>query len=160
MKQVNADIKSKTGAHFKGITKIQVAAKEWVSNTIDIDFSTGKVITALTFVAGCGWEEIQFIPGSYNFEEKSKDTKNGSVYDITVTGIMNNNDAATQQLIESIRNHELIVLVTDKTQAIKLAGTLDRGMIAKFSPKTNSNTEQIEFTAAVENEFLTPYYDI
>lgn len=160
MKQVYGAIKQKTGVLNKGIVKIKVAAKEWVTNSVLIDFSTGAVITALTFSTGKGWKEIELAPYTYDYEEKPKLTKHGTVYEAIASGILNNNDTTTYQLIESIRYHELIVLCIDKVGDTKIIGNTEKGASIFFGQKTGSSSEQISVSISLETDKLCPYYNI
>ena len=158
MKQAYNNISLTPGAHNKGLVSIKVAAKEWLSNTVLIDFATGAVSTAITFLTGKGWIDINFIPGSYTMDEIPKISKNGTAYEITIAGTINNNDVSIQQIIESIRYNELIIIATDKNGDRKITGNTLKAMLPSFINKTISSSQQINASFSYESDTIPPFY--
>lgn len=161
MKPVYGDIALAPGSHKGGIVSILVIPKEFVTANPVIDFATGIVTTALTLAAGAAWRQLIFTPYSYNFDESPKSSRPGSFFETTVKGTVNNLTPQLQQLLNTLRHHELMAQVIDREKNIKLAGNTERGMILQFNP-TNTNAgggvKTLPVTLTIQTEDPTPFY--
>lgn len=156
MKPAYSDILLKPGAVTHGIVSVKVVPREWLAADPVIDFNTGKVITAVSLAAGRSWILLDFAATTYKYDEKPKSTRSGSFYEISLSGSINNYDSAMQQVMDSLRYHELMAIVLDRNKRIKLAGTRDAGF--GVSPANNVYSAHIEMV--MESEFPAPFYDL
>ena len=163
MKQVYNTLTLKAGATNAGISKIEVAAKDWLTEDIKIDFSTGNVKTAISLSTGKSFIELQFAPLSYSFDEKPKTNKSGNSVETTILGKLNDVDDAALLVIETLRYSELIVIATDRKGRKRIVGNQEFGCLFSFSNKQSNNPNGIQdaqITIVYDSEYYSPYYII
>lgn len=163
MKSVYDNIPLQPGAHTGGIFSIFVIPKDFVTADPVIDFNTGKVTTALTLADEKDWQELQFTPDSYDYDETPKSPRTGTYYEITLKGVLNNVTPDTQQIINTLRYHELICLVKDRQKNIKLVGDRQFGMILQFNSSnlnTSGGKKTIPVVLSFDSEHPAPFYEV
>jgi hypothetical protein len=163
MKPAYSSVALKEGPHKGGIISIQIAAKEWLDDDIVIDFLTGKVTSAVTFLSTHNWLTLTFTPNSYEYDEKPKSNKSGSYYEVSAAGIINYVDAALQQVLETLRYNQLVCLLTDRNQQLKLIGNKNFGMIFTIEQKNANNqsgVQQVPVSFYLETEDAPPFYEV
>lgn len=162
MKPVYSNVILAEGAHVAGICKLQLAPREWLEENIELDFDTGKITDAVNFIDDRDWLEIELTQESYEFDEKPKSNKSGSFYEISVAGILNKYTADAQQVLETYRYHEFIVLLTDKNNVQRLVGNEEKGMLLQHdhSNKSGAGEERLDVSLLMESEATAPVYDV
>jgi hypothetical protein len=163
MKQVYGDIQLKPGSTNAGISKIQVAPKEWLSGDLVIDFSTGVISTAIGLLSGKSFYEFEFAPLSYDYDEKPKTVKNNPAIGTTISGLINDLDKDQLQIIETLRRNELIVIATDRQRRKRVVGNQEYGMILTFENKNANNpngNQKAQITLNFESESYAPFYTV
>lgn len=163
MKPVYSNITIATGARLAGIFQIQIAPREWLTVNPIIDFSTGKVLTPLSFIAGKSLLTLTFTPDSYNYEEKPKSSKGGDFYEVNVTGTINTVNEDLHQVLETMKRHELVTLVKDRKKRTRLVGSMDAGMQMKINYRqnnTNGGNEIATIDLLQDVEDSPPFYEV
>jgi hypothetical protein len=160
MKQVYNNINLQNGGLNNGLYKILVAPKEWISNSVDIDYRTGAVKTEVNFVAGKNFIELELIPNSYILEEKNKSSRNGQYYEISIVGTINKLTVDVRQTLETLKHHQLICIAFDKNKSKKIIGNTDNAMHLSFGNKTPNNSIHTDISLMIECEETAPYYII
>lgn len=161
MKQVYSNITPSRNVHTGGIFNLQVVPREWVTNEIEIDFTTNTILTPLILEEGREWLTLQLVEDSLSYSEKPKSNAAGSYYEISTGGLLNYHDADLLQLLETLRYHEFIVLTKDKRKQYRLVGTITNGMILQIThdeDEQNGGTSRTGFSFAIDLEKLPPYY--
>ena len=162
MKPVYKSLPLQTGILNTGIYTVHVAPREWLAYNIAIDFSTGKVTREATLLPGKNWLLLEFAPQSYDFDEKEKTNKSGSYYDISIVGDLNKYDAAVHQVLETIRYHELVAIVTNRNRLKQIVGNMEAGLRRTFNSKKLNNSyghEDLHIELRMEAEDPSPFYD-
>lgn len=162
MKPVYSDLNLSTGSHVAGICNVKVAPREWLTEDPVIDFTTGKILTAAAFIAGKTWLTLEFVAQSYDYNEKLKSNKSGSFYEISLSGVLNKYDADVQQVIDTIRYHEMVALVKDKKNKTKFLGNTQEGMAVAgdHTIKNNPGEERLQINLFMESEAPAPFYEV
>ena len=162
MKQVYENILLHEGSHIAGICKLQIAPREWLSSNIIIDFNTGKIKTAINFITGRNWLDIELTLPSFEFDEKPKSNKSGQYIELAVAGTINNFTASVQQVIETLRYSEFVVLLTDANNNMRLIGDAESGMVLSpdHSVKNAVNEERLQLSFIMESETTAPIYEV
>lgn len=161
MKRVYSNLTPKTGAQVAGICTIHVAPIEWLQRDPIIHFPTGEILLPVTLRPGKSWITLDFTQESYYFDQKPKSNKGGSFYEISVGGTTNDLDAATRQLLETLRYHQFAVRAMDRQKRHRLAGDSTAGMILQFTDKEGNNnggTKVIMVDMMMESEATAPFY--
>lgn len=159
MKPVYSNLTPTYGVHQGGVCKIEIAPIEWLSTKLIRDFANGcTVIPAL--IEGKEWIVIEFTPDSYSYDEKPKTIKAGTYFETSVDGTSNDLDASTYQLLETLRYHQFIAIVTDRKKRKRICGTNETGMTMQIG-NDNKNTDSGKLTVPVnlqyQNEKLNPF---
>lgn len=151
----------KTGSKNSGICTVKIIPKEWVANLFAIDFDSGKVLTALTLQPGREYIDLNFTADSYAYEEKPKSNKSGPYFEVTCNGTLNDLDAVSQQILESLKNHEFICLVKDRNKKEKIVGNPLYGMRLQMGYKqanSSGGTEVQSIDLTMDCEDRPPFY--
>lgn len=162
MKAAYSNIRPARGVHEGGIIEVTIVPKEWISDIPVYDFKTGKVIEPLSLLPGKYFIVLTLTPESYEYDEKEKINKSGSYYEVSMSGTTNYLDASLQQVLESLRYHELVAIVTDKKRRKKLVGDKYAGMTLQISHKQTSaqgGTQSVNINLIMESEDLPPFYE-
>jgi hypothetical protein len=154
MKPVYANLTLQKGSTNHGIVSVRAVPKEWLANEPSVDFATGKIIKPVLLAPGKNWIGLQFTESSYKYDEKPKSNKSGSYYEITLSGSLNNYDSQLQQVMETLRYHELVAVVMDRNKRMKLAGSTTSGFV--FSPTNNMYAAVVDLI--MESEAPAPFY--
>lgn len=157
MKQAYTSLTPATGAHVAGIVSIALAPREWLAAEPVVDFNTGKILVPLSFVAGKSLLPFQLVPDGYDYTEKPKSNKSGSFYEVSCTGTLNALTPEGQQVLESLRYHELVAVVKDRKKRNKLIGTKTAGAVLQVGYRQNS-TEALTLELSIEVEERPPFY--
>src|SRR5881392_728476 len=113
MKQVYGNIAFTTGAQVAGICEIKIAPREWLASDPVIDFATGKILTDLALTDDKEFLILTLTQDSYEYNEKPKNNRGGSYYEVSCNGTINDLDSTTQQMLESLRYHEFVAIIKD-----------------------------------------------
>ena len=159
MKQVYNNINLLNGAVKTGLCKILIAPREWLINTVDIDFTTGKVISEIAFIFGKNWIELQFTPLSYDMQETPKTNRAGEYIETVIKGTINNTEADTLQVLNTLRYHEFIVVAQNRNGLKKILGDTEKGMIFSFGTKNPHNNLFAEVLFNIDTEQAAPIYE-
>lgn len=161
MKPAYNNLRPYTGAHVAGIVQIQVAPREWLTADPAIDFNTGKVPAAIVLQPGKQWVVLDLIADSYDYQEKPKVGKGGAFYDVSIGGTLNGLDAVMQQVLETLRHHELVVVLKDKQKRQKLVGNRTAGcllQVAYREQSKNGGESVASIDLGIEVEERPPFY--
>jgi hypothetical protein len=158
-----ANINLKTGTHIAGICKIQIAPREWLAENPTIDFLSGKILTPVVFLGSYNWLSLQLVADSYSYSEKPKSSKAGPFIEISISGLINYIDPALLQILETLRNNELIALVTDFNGQLRLVGNANIGLIADIGHVQENKQDgscEISIEMKMQNSYASPFYTI
>ncbi len=161
MKDVYDNIELKSGSTNAGISKIQIVPKQWLNTDIAIDFATGSVVNAISLISGRSLHELVFAPLTYDFEEKPKSSKSGQVISVSISGLINDLDAPTLQVLETFRMNELVVIATDRNRRKRIVGSKEYGMLFSFDNKQSNSPNgnlRAQITMNFDSEFYPPFY--
>ena len=159
MKPVYTSLFSKKGNHVGGIVRMHVAPKEWLAADIVIDYATNKIIEAVSLIPGKDWISLGFTKPGFEYDDELKTNKSGDYYEVNCAGIMNNFNSALQQTIETIRYHQLLMIVTDRYKRQRFIGNLAKGMkiTNRHAIKNNPGEESLAIKFFMESELSPPY---
>lgn len=157
MKQVYTNIIAKKGSITNGLCKLKVVPKEWIDGSITPSYSTGTV-TNVNLIAGRDWINIECTPNSYDFIEEEKENAAGKYFEITLSGTINITDISTRQILETLRNHELVSISTFKNNTQKITGTEEFGLKLLIQNKTPNNSSNYNFTLKMLAETSSAHY--
>ncbi len=163
MKPIYNNLTLTTGAYFAGISKIKIVPREWITEPIEIDFETGKVINEVLLAEGKQWLNLELTENSYDFEEKIKSSRSGEYYDIVIQGTINNISPELLQILETIRYHEMVAVAMDRQRRWKVIGNKDAALLFRFSNKENNNQggQQIcSIDLSMQSEHTSPFYEV
>jgi hypothetical protein len=149
MKPAYNNIELASGVHVGGMCIIQVAPKEWLASDATIDFATGAITVLPAFIFGRNWITLTFSPTSYDFNETPKSGRQGSFIETVIAGTANNIDAATLQILQTLRYHQLVCVATDRRKKVRMTGDKNNAMIFQYTVK-NTNTGNGQQSVAVQ----------
>ena len=162
MKQAYNNISITSGAYAAGIFKIQIAPREWLQYDIVPDFTTGKVLNEVLLTDNKSFIKLSFTPDSYQFDEKPKNTKAGTYFEIKFEGIINNITPEILLTLETLRNHELVAILHDKQRRKKVIGNQAAGLIFQYSNQEDAKNGGVQICAVslmMDSEAITPFYE-
>ena len=136
---VYSKISPETGAHVAGIYQIKIVPIEWLTQQLFPDFKTGKILDEIILMPGKQWIEISFIQETYEYSEKPKNNKEGSFFEITLSGNSNSLSATDMQILQTYRYHHFVAIIRDRQKRYKVIGNKDAGMVFQYSNKESSN---------------------
>ena len=161
MKNAYSKIKNVTGTVNAGLCKVLIAPREWLQYPIERDFNNGNVVIPIVLDSGREFYEIEFLPETYEFEEKTKTGKAGSYFDTSVQGIVNNITPELLQVLETLRYHEVVAILKDRQRRLKVVGNKDKALTFRVSNKEISNNggnQVVAIEMFMESEQLAPFY--
>ena len=161
MKQSYTSLKPATGLQVSGICLLQVAPREWLATDPVIDFTTGRVTTPLSFIAGKSLLTLELTADSYDYTEKPKSSRGGTFYDIGCVGTLNELTPESQQVLESLRHHELVLITKDRKKRLRLIGTKAAGCVLQVTYRQASTSGGVEVATidlSMECEERPPFY--
>ena len=161
MKPVYSNIAIKTGVLNPGHYKVQLVPREWLATDPVVAFNTGTVLLPVTLLPGRQLLELEFTPESYDYDDKPKSNRGGPYHETTFTGLLNNLDVATLQVLNTMEYHQVVAILHDRQKRQRICGNSDAGMIFTFGQKiaTSSNgTEIIQVSLSMESERPAPFY--
>jgi hypothetical protein len=161
MKKVYDSLRPAEGVHNGGVIKIEVVPKEWLSNEIEIDFNTGTVNQEIGLITGKSLLTLQLIEDSYEFEERPKSGSAGTFFEISISGLLNTVTAEVLQQLESLRQHELVVICTDRDKLKRIVGTKESAMIFQFGNSNRNNSagkKEVQISMFYQSERTAPFY--
>jgi hypothetical protein len=162
MKQVYSDIKYQKQIHSAGLWYLQITPREWLAKDPVVDFETGRVLEALQVINDKFFLSLELTPPSYDYKSIPKATKSGNIYNISLSGLLNTFNYSLQQVLESIKYSELVVVLTDRNKRRKVIGDTQSGMELSIT-HTHKNAPrgeeqiQLDFTYTSNNQ--PPYYN-
>ena len=157
MNNTYSSIELSTGFYIAGLYKVIIAPREWLTETIDRDFNTGKVIKPVTLLA------LQFTPDTYEFSEKPKSGKQGPYFEVSIQGTANNISPKILQTLETYRYHEMIAILYDKKKRLKVVGNKENGLVFTFTNKestTQGGLQLCEIDLNMLSEQAAPFYEV
>ncbi len=163
MKPIYSNLTLTTGAFSSGICKIKMVPKEWLSEPIEIDFATGKVIQQILLVEGKEWISLELSENTYDFEEKLKSSRDGDFYEKLIQGLINNITPELLQILQTIRYHEMVAIVMDRQRRSKVVGNFDAALLFRFSNRENNNQggQQIcSIDLYMQSEHTSPFHEV
>ncbi len=128
MSNAYADIPLATGSRFAGIYLTKIVPREWLYDAILVDYTTGKVITAVTLLSGKNFLQINTVPESSDYTELQKNAEAGDYFELKLTGIITAYGPAAQLALETYRYHEWVVIFIDQDKNLRIAGNKEQGM--------------------------------
>lgn len=161
MKLVYADFQPAPGVHVAGICSVYIAPRQWLAANPAIDFTTGKVLNAVALLSNKFWIRMDLIEDSYLFDEDPKDSKSGDYKETTLTGTLNYYGYDLQQILETLRRSQLVVLLTDMNKRRRLAGDADNAMrfTYKHTQKNDPRQDIITINMIMQTEDPAPFYN-
>lgn len=163
MKPIYSNLTLTTGAFSSGICKIKMVPKEWLSEPIEIDFATGKVIQKILLVEDKEWISLELAENTYDFEEKPKSNRDGDFYEILIQGLINSISPELLQILQTIRYHEMVAIVMDKQRRWKVVGNSDAALLFRFGNRESNNQggQQIcSIDLSMQSEHPSPFYEV
>lgn len=162
MKQVYGSIKPVSGLHVAGIINLEVVPREWLAADPEIDFITGKVLNILSLVPGKFMLGLQLVHWSYLFDEIPKESKSGDYYQVSLSGSLNTFNYQVQQYLSTLKQSELVAIVTDRNKKKKVIGDTASGMKLSVghTQKNDPHKEEVQIELYYECEDFPPYYNI
>ena len=159
MQQKYSNIETQTGVHIAGICNIQIAPKEWLDGDIVKNFLTNTITTAITLKADRSFIKLNLLPQSFNFTEKVKSADAGQYYDIEISGETNGITPDVLQVLNTLRFHKFICVLTDAKGRQRLVGTRYTGLQLMFGTSTdNKDAEQhIPISLSMQSPEPAPY---
>lgn len=145
-----ANLKFTEGPYAAGTCFIKAVPREWLLYPIAADFNTGKIIDEILLQPGREFIKLELVPDSYEFDEKPKSNKGGNYFVVTVQGTLNNLTPELLLTLETLRNHELVVILKDRRQRWRVTGDQDAGMTLQFSNKEDSTRQGGLQTVAID----------
>jgi hypothetical protein len=161
MKPSFGNLLLKTGIHIAGICKIEIAPKEWISTAFEPDFLTGAINTPISLVFGRSWLKLELTPDSVEFSEKPKQAKGGEYFETTLSGSFNDLSIANLAKLITIKDHELVVKISDAEKTTRVLGTIDKGCnisIAQRNRNSSGGTKETTFLLSINTVTPAPYY--
>jgi|SRR6185437_1803712 len=161
MKQVYADLAYLQEPHSAGLCSLQVTPREWLASDPVIDFESGRVMQTIPLQAGKFWLGMQLTQGSYYYLETPKNDKAGDSYVVTAGGLLNTFNYQFQQVLETMKQSELVAVLTDRNKRKKIIGDTAGGlkMVVTHSHKNNPGEEKLSIDFTYQCEGLPPYYN-
>ncbi len=149
------------GIHEPGICQIQVAPREWLDTDVVPDFTTKNVTTPVILKTGKSFITLDFIWPSYEYNEKPKNSKNGTFTEVSVGGVINYTSPDILATLETLEYHELVGIITDSRRQRRIVGNKEQGLSLTFSNKNgnlSNSTNAIEVNMVIEQEGKPPFY--
>lgn len=162
MKQVYANLTHTPGLQKSGYCRVVFTARDWVQDPIYSDFMTGKVITKINIRTGGFWMQAAFAPESFSFSQNPKTSNSGEYYEIKASGLLNTYNYAVRNVLETLRNHELIVILYDKYGRRTLLGNDEKGMtlsVQHGNTDSRDGKEYLQLELTGQSEKLAPFYN-
>lgn len=161
MKQVYANLSYLKQMHSAGLCGIQITPREWLVQDPVIDFESGRVLQAPALKSDKYWLYLQLTPPSYNYEENPKASKSGDYYEVSASGLLNSFNYQFQQILGTLRMHELVTVLTDRNQRRKIIGNSENAMKLAVTHTHNNKPgeEKLSLDFACQCEALPPYYN-
>lgn len=150
-----------TGLHVAGICKIKIVPKEWLLSPLVIDFKTGRIISDVLLMEGKNFIEIDFVQDTYDYGEKPKSSKQGSFYEISLSGNTNSLTADDLQTLNTYRYHQFVAVIKDRQGRQKIVGNKDAGMVLQFSNKETTDkggTQLIAIDMTMDMQNPAPFF--
>ncbi|MES2457225.1 MAG: hypothetical protein V4594_16845 [Bacteroidota bacterium] len=151
------------GPHIAGICNIKIVPIEWLEAPVEKDFKTDKIITAVEFIDGKSWINLELLQETFEFIEKPKQSKPGSFFEVSISGTSNDITPETLQVLNTFRNHLFIALVKDAQHREKLIGNQHEGMLFQFSNKEANDkggTQIILIDLNMDLQDPAPFYEL
>lgn len=143
-----------------GIASIFIAPREWLNNW-DVDFKTNEIWNNFVLKQDKYWLQLFFAPNSYDYDEEPKSNKGGSYKEIKATGIVNNMNPEILQILETLRYHECVVVLTDRLHQQRVVGSTYAAMVLNTAIKQNNNssgTQDVTVSLTMDCEESPVYY--
>lgn len=137
MKNTYSSIDSATGSHDGGLVSIKVAAIEWLSTKWQRDFATGTVLPP-SLLSGYEWIVIDLTQESYSYEETPQVSKAGGFFETVIAGLNNNLTPSVLLVLETLVNHQFVVIAKGCDGLERVCGNTDGGMRLTIG-NTNKN---------------------
>lgn len=143
------------GAVQSRLVQVKVAEKSWIAQSISSDQDE---ITSISLRPARQWINLQFVPNTYSFQEKKRESKSGHFFEVIMEGTFNYLSPESQQVLKTLQFAELIALVMDERRHIKVIGNSEHGALFKFAHDLPSNQETVRVSMLTERETLSPYF--
>lgn len=161
MKPIYASIQASTGQLMPGICSIKIIPREWVADALIVDFATNTILVEPVLADGRNWIDLFLVEPTFAYSEKPKTSKGGSYYELSISGALNNMDAAILQTLETLRYHEFICIVKDKQERNKIAGDTEAGLSLQITHGESNDQGGVQ-TIGIElfmlSEAASPFY--
>ncbi|MFC4261937.1 hypothetical protein ACFOWM_03540 [Ferruginibacter yonginensis] len=156
MKPAYSNITIATGAHVPGICKIEVAPLHTLSSRIFTNFITGEINEPLVLTTSM--IDIPLIPNSCKISSKSKSSRAGDYFEISIEGLLNELTTVQFRRLETLRYEKLITLVTLLNKSQLLIGSNSDGMRFSFNTDISTNQNQIAWELNYVSENAVAFY--
>jgi hypothetical protein len=160
MLNIYDNLLSKEGTTNSGIKSIKVRESQTLQER---QFTRQHLFSGNSIITGNyedNFYEIDFIKTSFDHIEKSKKSKAGTYYDITINATSNNLDPMLLQLLNTLRYKKLAVLLTYCDKSQKLIGDQNNGMQLEFQHNTTNKNNlglTLDITLTIQKEFPTSF---
>ncbi len=160
MKEVFESIQLQVGSITTGLCQIKIVPRNWLENNIEFAFDTG-IVSTISLISGKSFLELEMVPESYEYNEKPKESKSGSYYEISISGLLNDYNSSIRQVIETFRYYEMVAIVVDRKKKQRVVGNKLSGLRFSFSDKktnTSPAKDTLQIDLVQEFEQLPPFY--
>ena len=145
------------GLVSKGFCDLKIAPREWL-NVNATAGANGESIVQFELKPNKYWIGFQFTPDSYKMIETGKTNASGDYIEIIVSGIMNHLSVAAQQVLQTIRYHELVGFCRDSKKRIRVIGDASAGMIMAFTNDQQSDHGVIDISFTMDSLIPAPSF--
>jgi hypothetical protein len=152
-----ANVQLRPGYTTKGLCDIKVIPREWVKITKTPGIG-GSVVSKMDLLPGRHWIAMKFIPESYKIAEDLKTNTSGDYIEVNISGTMNHLSYDAQQVLETLRYHELVVYCTDTLKQSKVAGDNEKGMRLSYLHDQAGSKDVAEINFILETTSSAPYF--
>lgn len=124
------------GMNAGGICKIEFVPKDWIAAHFAPSAADGAVHGKPTLIAGKSWLTGKMERNGTSFDEDGKLADAGDYAEQTINGSINKDILATNNLMNTLRYYEYVVIIYGKNGNNRIVGNKSSGML--FSSKYTS----------------------
>lgn len=162
MQQKYSNIQPHTGVHFGGICNVRIAPKEWLAGEVVKNFLT-NIVTSVPLKPSREFLTLKLIDQSYSFSEKVKNADAGQYFDIEISGESNHIDPSVLQVLETLRHHKFVAIVTDMKGRNRIVGNTFNGLTLMFGTTNGNSTggeEHLPISLTMQSPEPAPYLNL
>lgn len=144
-----------------GICSLKFCKRSDVHTWPEINPATGVMGTALVLKQGGIFYYAELIDQARGFDEQQKDSPAGIFFDITATGSLRGSTASNILSLQSMLNHQWVVILADRNGVTRMMGNEDSGatLTYKYDSGTGNNARKTEISFKWQHPLPSPVYD-